>query len=487
MSTPLPVRPRSGPSKLVFVVAALAIGIAGGAVWAVLAPSQAVAAEVTREAHSTAGDNPFMTPVGQDQPGVAPPAGAAGSFAGDTPGLYGESGDRPSCDSATLVSNLRADVVRASAWSQALNVRVEDIPAFAQSLNPVLLRADTAVTEHGYAEPRYTSYPAVLQAGTAVFVNGFGEPTVKCFSGNPLTRPADFAQASYRGTRWSTFRPGGYTYVRPTTIVIKSYNYYNVTKKVIVVKGTWCSRNPDAKGCDRPNPSRWCDDHPDWSGCDSAKRDRDGDKDESSDRESSGSSEPDKEESSGSSKPGESKENATEGSTDSAATLEERVRECRASVKDTKVCDRLAEGKVQDETGRFVDPPGEQEESETGGTAPEGASGAAGGGTDGTAPDGTAGGDSGTSPFTAGGTGGTGAAGGTGETGGTGAAPLDPCATQPQPANCAAPSGSGQQGAGPPGGGPPPAGQPPLGSGQPPPAGDEPAGDGRNGDDAGGG
>ena len=67
------------------------------------------------------------------------------------------------------------------------------------SLQPVLLRSDTAVTSHGYADATFTAYPAVLQAGTAVFVNSYGEPTVKCFSGNPLTRAHADPAARYAG------------------------------------------------------------------------------------------------------------------------------------------------------------------------------------------------------------------------------------------------------------------------------------------------
>ncbi len=248
---------------------AAAVGLAGGVIWAAVSPAQTAAVKL--EAHATAGDNPFMPPVGDDEASVTPPTGAAGTFSGGTPGLYGQNGDRPSCDTATLVSNLQADPTKEAAWASALNIRADEIPSYAQSLSPVLLRADTAVTAHGYDAPRYVSYPAVLQAGSAVFVNAFGEPTVKCFNGNPLTQGVQFADASYSGAQWSYFRPGGYTYVRPNRVVINVYNYYDLPKKFIRKFESWCSHHHGAEGCRFPNPKHWCEDDENRKGCKAAR------------------------------------------------------------------------------------------------------------------------------------------------------------------------------------------------------------------------
>lgn len=51
-------------------------------------------------------------------------------------------------------------------------------------------RADTRVTNHGFADGRATEIQSILQAGTAVFVDDTGLPVVKCSCGNPLGRPA---------------------------------------------------------------------------------------------------------------------------------------------------------------------------------------------------------------------------------------------------------------------------------------------------------
>ena len=251
-----------------WVIAAVAVGLAAGVLWAAISPGQAAPAEVKLEADSTPGANPFMPPVGQDQPNVKPPAQAAGSFPGDTPGLYGEGGDKPSCDRQTLVANLLADPTKANAWAAALGIAVQDIPGFADGLNPVVLRTDTAVTVLGYQDDTYVPYPAVLQAGTAVFVNSFGEPTVKCYSGNPLTRPTDFAQASYVGQSWGNFSPTTVIYIQPTQVVVHQYVIVNVYTGASRHYDSWCYDHPGSKYCDRPNPNRWCDSHHGWKGCD---------------------------------------------------------------------------------------------------------------------------------------------------------------------------------------------------------------------------
>jgi hypothetical protein len=256
---PPPVK-RSLIGKVLVGVAVVVIGAAAGVAWSVggggggqegAVQEQPVlsAQEVQLEPTSASGANPFMAPIGQDQSAVAPPQQAQGQFSGDTPGLFAAAADKPSCDSASLLANLQADQPKAAAWADVLGVRAEDIQNFVQSLSPVLLRADTAVTEHGYDNGTFTAYPAVLQAGTAVFVNGFGEPTVKCFNGNPLTRPADIPQASYVGSRWQTFQPVTVTYVTPAPVVIKTYNYYDFSTKVIIIKQSPCWFHSDWWGC----------------------------------------------------------------------------------------------------------------------------------------------------------------------------------------------------------------------------------------------
>jgi hypothetical protein len=228
-------------TTVIVLVAALAVLVGIGALLAgpisspnkSAAPSSSpapvpAASTVALEPTASAGANPFMAPVGKDQPNLAAPVNTAGQFTGDTPGLYGDNGNQTSCDGKALLGNLQADQQRAAAWAGALGIKPEDIPGFVNTLTPVVLRSDTAVTSHGYANGTYTAYPAVLQAGTAVFVDNYGEPTVKCYSGDPLTAPPDVQQASYDGPAWQSFQPASVTYIRPTTVVITEYTFINV-------------------------------------------------------------------------------------------------------------------------------------------------------------------------------------------------------------------------------------------------------------------
>jgi hypothetical protein len=247
------------------------VGIGGGVWWAGAAPSSTeratvvASSQIQLEPTSSAGANPFMGPVGQDQAGVTPPAGATGEFSGDTAGLFAEAGDQPSCDARRLQTNLGAEPTKAAAWAEALGITSADIPGYVASLNPVVLRADTAVTSYGYTDNTFSAYPAVLQAGTAVFVNGLGEPRVKCFSGNPLTAAQTYQQPSYTGPSWEHFAPTTVTYVRPAPVEITDYTVVNIyddrprhwpgRPHWPGENGGYCKHHPDSPKC--PHPGGW--------------------------------------------------------------------------------------------------------------------------------------------------------------------------------------------------------------------------------------
>jgi hypothetical protein len=186
------------------------------------------AAQVQLERTSSAGSNPFTTPVGQDQSIITPSANTGGTLSGDAPGLFADTGDKPSCDTQTLIANLNADTAKATAWATALGLKAEDIPTYVTSLTPVVLRSDTAVTSYGYADSRFLAYPAVLQAGTAVFINSYGEPKAKCFSGNPLAKPASNPQANYVGPAWGGFAPASIAAIQRAPTVINNYTFVDI-------------------------------------------------------------------------------------------------------------------------------------------------------------------------------------------------------------------------------------------------------------------
>lgn len=173
--------------------------------------------EVRTEPDQTMGANPFMPPIGQDQPGVTPPGHAGGSYPGNTPGLYGGTRNQASCDPNALVAFLQSHPDKAAAWAAVEGIAVSDIPSYVARLTPVVQRSDTAVTNHGFSNGRPTVIPAVLQAGTAVLVDEAGVPRAKCYCGNPLTPPAVAKRVRYRGATWATFTPSEITRPQPAS------------------------------------------------------------------------------------------------------------------------------------------------------------------------------------------------------------------------------------------------------------------------------
>ena len=131
------------------------------------------------------------------------------------PGLYGGSGEQTVCDVTQLADYLAGDEAKAKAWSGARGISPAQIGAYLQTLTPVALLSDTAVTNYGFAGGVATPRQAVLQAGTAVLVDFTGLPVVRCACGNPLSAPemTDLPSAEFLGNRWAGFDPARSVYV----------------------------------------------------------------------------------------------------------------------------------------------------------------------------------------------------------------------------------------------------------------------------------
>ena len=145
-------------------------------------------------------------------PTTAPPrpvaSAATRSVGGASPGLFGGTRDRATCDRDKLVAFLEANPSKARAWAGVIGVPTSGIRTYVDRLTPVILQRDTRVTNHGYRDGRATPIQSVLQAGTAVLVDEYGVPRVKCNCGNPLGEPrAVAARPRYTGSRWPTFSP----------------------------------------------------------------------------------------------------------------------------------------------------------------------------------------------------------------------------------------------------------------------------------------
>ncbi|MEU5792685.1 DUF6777 domain-containing protein [Streptomyces sp. NPDC047813] len=173
---------------------------------------------------------PRPTGTGRTADASAPPAGlavaplaAARALSGGTPGLYSGSVRVAGCDVERQIGGLTADPAREDAFAHVAGVSRTDLPGYLRALTPVLLRADTRVTNHGYRDGRTTGYQAVLQAGTAVLVDDRGVPRVRCACGNPL-RPPQEARGGVgaRGTAWSGYRPNQVIVVTPAPQAVGS-------------------------------------------------------------------------------------------------------------------------------------------------------------------------------------------------------------------------------------------------------------------------
>lgn len=187
--------------------------------------------EIFLEPAASAGPDPFTSSVDTKVQAASThlgnrPASSGGTTGGITklggePGLYGGTRNRSSCDASQLIGFLQANPALGQAWAQVQGISVSDIPTYIGALTPVILRSDTRVTNHGFAQGRATPRQSVLEAGTAVLVDAFGVPRARCYCGNPLLQPAAVpVTPSYTGPRWPRFDPGGITVVVQNTTVI---------------------------------------------------------------------------------------------------------------------------------------------------------------------------------------------------------------------------------------------------------------------------
>ncbi|MFJ3305117.1 DUF6777 domain-containing protein [Streptomyces sp. NPDC086549] len=167
-------------------------------------------------------------PAGSAQNASVPLSGLR-SISGGTPGLYGGTARVGSCDVERQIGYLAADPARGRAFARAEGVAQAAVPGFLRGLTPVVLRADTRVTNHGYRDGRAAGFPSVLQAGTAVLVDDRGVPRVRCACGNPLKSPqASHAASGTGGQPWSGYRPGEAIEVTPAPQAVTSITILDI-------------------------------------------------------------------------------------------------------------------------------------------------------------------------------------------------------------------------------------------------------------------
>ena len=233
-ATPAPATQEKGSKKKLVIGAILGVFalVAAGVAFVALGSDDAGATEVQLEAFDSTGENPFTASVGDGvevEPAEIPPTDQdATLITGDTVGLYGGTEDSGRCDPAQLVTFLQQNPDKAAAWASVPGITTDQIPQFVAGLTPLILRSDTAVTNHSYSNGQATSLQSVLQAGTAVLVNDKGEPVVKCSCGNPLLAPELSGTIDYTGTQWPNFNPRTIVVVQRSSTTINNFQVFNL-------------------------------------------------------------------------------------------------------------------------------------------------------------------------------------------------------------------------------------------------------------------
>ncbi|MEU5403516.1 DUF6777 domain-containing protein [Streptomyces sp. NPDC005963] len=212
--------------------------------------------EVFLQAASARGPDPYTDSIARaiSSPAPRPPAPGGGgetrlkgqtlrTLSGATPGLYGGIQSIGNCDAARQTSLLDTDDGKARSWARGAGISRTALPGFMSELTPVVLRADTRVTSHGYRGGAAVRYQAVLQAGTAVLVDRRGTPRVRCACGNPLRPPvAAKGAVVHKGRPWAGYEPERVVVVKPAAQSIASLVI------VDVVTSTWIDRKTGSDG-----------------------------------------------------------------------------------------------------------------------------------------------------------------------------------------------------------------------------------------------
>ncbi|MEV7525268.1 DUF6777 domain-containing protein [Streptomyces sp. NPDC091371] len=260
MHGPTPPTPRQAPRRHASAGAALfaALGLfAAGCGGSEKPPANAgpESQEVYLQPVASAGPDPFTAssataesaPV---QPPLPNPTGRGiRTVNAATPGLYGGTQRLGSCDVEQQVRYLTEDNAKARAFAQASDIEQASIPEFLRGLTPVVLRADTRVTNHGFRDGRADSFQSVLQAGTAVLVDEHGMPRVRCGCGNPLGSPrAAKGSPVNKGEPWNGYQPNQVVVIEPTVHVINNLVIVNIADN------TWLERKHGDDGAQDRTP-----------------------------------------------------------------------------------------------------------------------------------------------------------------------------------------------------------------------------------------
>jgi hypothetical protein len=219
--------------RLAMVIASTSVLVAGVYVVGCTKSEFANAPEIMLEAATSSGESPWMDSIATAEAPSAVPSSAVvltgdadrtQPLSGAEIGLYGGTPNSPVCDREKMVTFLGENPDKADAFRQVTHA--QDIGDFFGGLSPVVLTADTRVTNHGF-DNGVTTFQSVLQKGTTVLVNDTGEPVVRCACGNPLAPPAALAapvsQLRFQGDKWEDWNIKRLAAVQPTANPIKTF------------------------------------------------------------------------------------------------------------------------------------------------------------------------------------------------------------------------------------------------------------------------
>ena len=144
---------------------------------------------------------------------------------------------------------LAADQAKARAFARAAGISQARDPGLPARADPVVLRADTRVTSHGFRGGTATSFQSVLQAGTAVLVDRLRHAACPV----RLRKPAEAAgrRQGRRGAHGPVL--GGY---QPDQVVVIKPTIQMINNLVIVniVNNTWIERKAGTDGDEDKRP-----------------------------------------------------------------------------------------------------------------------------------------------------------------------------------------------------------------------------------------
>ncbi|MFE5767985.1 DUF6777 domain-containing protein [Streptomyces sp. NPDC056485] len=246
--------PRQAPRRHTPVRAALftLLGLLAAACGAPEEPQSAAgpeSQEVMLQPVGTAGPDPFTatSATGESAPAQPPLPNPTGqgirTVGAATPGLYAGTKRLGSCDVEQQLRALTEDDAKAKAFAEAVSVETAKLPEFLRGLTPVVLRADTRVTNHAFRGGKGEAFQSVLQAGTAVLVDDHGMPRVRCACGNPLQAPrAPKGSPALKGDQWSGYQAQQVIVIEPTPHPVKSLVLVNIADN------TWMERKTGDDG-----------------------------------------------------------------------------------------------------------------------------------------------------------------------------------------------------------------------------------------------